>query len=346
MYLCQSVRVKWNKYVSDVCPVTNGVKQGGVLSPILFVNYIDELFTRLRGIGVGCHIGGKFCGGFGYADDVTLLAPTRNSLKCLLSECISFAKEFDLLFNVDKSKYLIFDKSPGDVNGNIVFDGINLCNVDKDFHLGNVLGKSVNKDRIFTTVSDFYRRFNLFYSSFSDVNTSVKYLLFKTYCMPLYGSQLWDFSSKDCQLFYIAWRKAVRRLLGIDNKTHNHLLHLLCDDAPVDVQLHKRFMKFFHKAINSTNFYTNLCARLALNGSHSAVANSLTFVSFKYQLYKYRMSGQSLHDVLNQVNYQIDDSHLSTAGAILDFINLRDKLTTTSGDKIKIDEIILNLCTA
>ena len=86
MYLRQSVKVKWNNYICDVYPVTNGFKQGGVLSPILCVNYIDELFTRLRDIGVGCFIGGKFCGEcFGYDDDVTLLAPTHNSLRCLLA---------------------------------------------------------------------------------------------------------------------------------------------------------------------------------------------------------------------------------------------------------------------
>ena len=137
---------------------------------------------------------------FGFANDVTLLASTCNTLRCFLSECIFFAQEFDLLFNGDKSKYLIFDQSPGNVNGNIIFDGINLCNVDKDAHLGNVIGKNVNKDRISTAVSDFYCCFNLFYSSFWYVNTTIKYILFKIYCMPVYGSQWWD-----CQLFYIAW---------------------------------------------------------------------------------------------------------------------------------------------
>ena len=35
----------------------NGVKQGGVLSPILFAIYTDGLLKRLEDTGVGCHMG-------------------------------------------------------------------------------------------------------------------------------------------------------------------------------------------------------------------------------------------------------------------------------------------------
>ena len=37
----QSLRVKWGNTVSSEFTVSNGVKQGGVLSPILFAIYIQ-----------------------------------------------------------------------------------------------------------------------------------------------------------------------------------------------------------------------------------------------------------------------------------------------------------------
>ena len=107
--------------MSNTYPVSNGVKQGGVVSPILFINYIDELLLRLKKLGVGCYIGNLYCGSFGYADDVTLLAPTRTALRTLMSECISFAKEYSLLFNIDKSKYLIFDKTCKNTHMDVFF---------------------------------------------------------------------------------------------------------------------------------------------------------------------------------------------------------------------------------
>ena len=43
MYLNQNVRVRFNQTYSEFFHVSNGVKQGGVLSPILFSVYIDVL---------------------------------------------------------------------------------------------------------------------------------------------------------------------------------------------------------------------------------------------------------------------------------------------------------------
>ena len=67
-----SLRVKWGNTLSSEFPATNGVKQGGVLSPILFAIYTDGLLKRLEETGVGCHMGSLFTGALAYADDITL----------------------------------------------------------------------------------------------------------------------------------------------------------------------------------------------------------------------------------------------------------------------------------
>ena len=68
-----------------------GVKQGGVLSPILFCVYIDGLLSRLKCAGIGCHIGLYFVGGLAYADDIVLLAPTVDALRRMLKLCDNYA---------------------------------------------------------------------------------------------------------------------------------------------------------------------------------------------------------------------------------------------------------------
>ena len=71
MYTTQSFRVKWSDTTSPQFTVMNGVKQGGVLSPILFAIYTEGLLKRLEDTGVGCHMGCRFTGALAYADDIT-----------------------------------------------------------------------------------------------------------------------------------------------------------------------------------------------------------------------------------------------------------------------------------
>ena len=47
MYTSQTLRVKWVHTVSNCFTVRNGVKQGGVLSPLLFPIYTYSLLKRL-----------------------------------------------------------------------------------------------------------------------------------------------------------------------------------------------------------------------------------------------------------------------------------------------------------
>ncbi len=63
---------------------TNEVKQGDVLSPIMFSIYMDELLKRLKQQSFGCRIGNKFLGRFSYADILTLDCPSIHCLQKMI----------------------------------------------------------------------------------------------------------------------------------------------------------------------------------------------------------------------------------------------------------------------
>ena len=108
MYTQQTIRVKWNGAYSESFNVSNGVRQGGIISPLLFIMYIDELIYKLKLMGIGCHIGRYFCGLLGFADDIMLLCPTLDGLRKMIRVCEDYANDHSILFNGSKSKLLIF----------------------------------------------------------------------------------------------------------------------------------------------------------------------------------------------------------------------------------------------
>ena len=81
MYEQQQANVRWSNILSKTFPVKNGVKQGAVLSPILYCIYIDRLFDLLRKRKTGCWVKGSLVGIVGYADDLLLLSPPLDGLQ-------------------------------------------------------------------------------------------------------------------------------------------------------------------------------------------------------------------------------------------------------------------------
>ncbi len=286
MYTSQMIRVRWGSHLSDVHRVYNGVKQGGVLSPILFIMYMDELLCRLSKSHKGCHIGASFMGALGYADDIVLLTPTVSSCTDLLDICASFAEEYDVIFNSSKSKLLVYGCGKFPANG-LQFSGGIISQVANDNHLGNAIGVDSDTAAIDRSITELYSKTNMIMSHFSHCNVDVRYELFKTFCMPLYGCALWKYTGIDIKRFYTAWRKCVRRILGVPYTTHCNLLSYICNDDDVVTQLSRRFVKFVQTVHKSGNRVSNLCIKVALAGSRSNISDTMSLITSHFNIPRY-----------------------------------------------------------
>ena len=100
-------------------------KAHGVLSPILFTVYIDELLLELEKAGVGCYWRHHFVGAVCYADDVALLAPSPSALRLILDTCRHVANSLSLIFNAAKTQLICFSSCAPDTTRapNFVFLG-------------------------------------------------------------------------------------------------------------------------------------------------------------------------------------------------------------------------------
>ena len=119
------IKINVNPLMSKYFSTSNGLKQGGVLSPILFGIYIDELLSLLRNSGYGCKVGHLYCGAIGYADDVIA---SLHALKMMCDISLAFADEFDIKFNPMKCQLLYYGKCQ---NVYFDFDGVVICESDK-----------------------------------------------------------------------------------------------------------------------------------------------------------------------------------------------------------------------
>ena len=100
-YSTQLFHVQWGNVLSDGFTVSNGVRQGGILSPFLYNLYTNSLSAALDDTGVGCHYLGSV-NHVAYADDMILLAPTPFGLQTLLDTFYRFSIEHDIMYNTKK----------------------------------------------------------------------------------------------------------------------------------------------------------------------------------------------------------------------------------------------------
>ena len=85
--------------------------------------------------------------------------------------------------------------------------------------------------------------------------------------MPLYGSQIWNFSSTSCTRFITNWYKAVRRIFNLPPMCQRRFLYQIAGDMPVEMQLLCRFLKFFLNCMNNNNNVLKMCSLLAIMGA-------------------------------------------------------------------------------
>jgi hypothetical protein len=69
-----------NGILSELFPITVGVKQGGILSPDLFKSMIDELISTLVNEDIGARINNINVSTLVKADDIILLSPVDSHL--------------------------------------------------------------------------------------------------------------------------------------------------------------------------------------------------------------------------------------------------------------------------
>ena len=112
-----TVRTEFGK--TDNINIGKGVRQGCILSPLLFNIYAENIMREaLEEWERGISIGGRMVTNLRYTDDTTLLAGTKEDLVELVGRVRRASEKAGLYLNVEKTKVM----TTGDI-GEVTVDG-------------------------------------------------------------------------------------------------------------------------------------------------------------------------------------------------------------------------------
>jgi len=120
--------VKWGKATSTTFTATNGVKQGGILSPLLFNIYIDDL--SLSKFKIGCRLDGRLINHIACADYLCILSMSPCGMQYLLNICEQYGSDHDTIYNCKKCLTMLF--KPKKLN-DLKSPPLYLCNNQLDY---------------------------------------------------------------------------------------------------------------------------------------------------------------------------------------------------------------------
>ena len=177
--------VLWNGIMGPIFVIQCGVRQGGILSPLLFARYIDDLLNELRISGYAVHIGRLFVGAIAYADDICILSCSCYGMQKMLDICAEYGITWDIRFNPAKSQLLtIGGRAPINSTMRLGKNFVQWVSTVKYLGLHLIGGKDFKLD--FTAVKrKYYGGFNIIKTTVRrQVNEIMLLHLIKTYCLP------------------------------------------------------------------------------------------------------------------------------------------------------------------
>ena len=247
-----------------------GVRQGGACSPKLFAIYIEDLAAKLDSTGIGIKVTSSVINVMMYADDIILVATSKQELQRLLDITGLFGVERGIKFNPLKCELIIFNVNRkrnqaelirDSYDGPVTINGQHIPEVNTIKYLGIIF----NND--YTFKAHLEKRRKAAFHMLSRIeklgfnNGCVKPNLvgnmFKTYIRPvvMYGLETMELNETETKKVCKLESSILKRMMGIKQRCYSrHLFNSLRIGLP------RRYIKImklkFYQRLRS-NDYTN-----------------------------------------------------------------------------------------
>lgn len=260
LYMSNSAQVRIDGNLSNQMATRKGVRQGCVLSPMLF-NIYSEFVMRhvLDNWHGGITIGGSKISNLRFADDTTLIAASQEELLALLSNLEQHSAAYGLSINYNKTKVMIVDREH---NNYPEMKSVGRCQVVQSFvYLGSLIensGGCENEIRrriqqaraAMTKLTKIWRDNNITRSTKMSLVQTLVFSIF------LYASETWTIKKVDrahIDAFEMwAWRRMLR-IPYTAHRTNVSILNELGNPKRLSSIVFTRILTFFGHIHRSDN---------------------------------------------------------------------------------------------
>lgn len=323
-YINQECVVSWGGVKSTAFTIGNGVRQGAVLSPTLFNIYIDDLFVEMSKSGYGCSISNQYFGCIGYADDIALVAPSREALQKMINIAKTFFDFHGIKIstnsNVKKTKTKILVFGVKNVPATLLLGDKSLPTVDSWKHLGHTIHSDESPAHdMLLRCQELIGKHQGLRQEFPGQDPRVMMKLIKIYLLSLYGSQLWDIYSADAGKLWATWHKIIKWEFQLPLPTHRYLLYGVSECNHVRKLITNQFLNFYQNIISSDNPNITLLHNAQCSDMRSVYGRNIRNICMEAKV----------HNIL-QVNCNSIDINPVPAGEewrlplLLDLLHCRD----------------------
>ncbi|KAI5753273.1 hypothetical protein M8J77_025408 [Diaphorina citri] len=256
LYWNQTARIKVDDELSDEIKIMRGVRQGCLLSPLLFNIYSEAIFEEaILHAQMGIKINGQFVNNLRYADDTVILSGTLHHLQRTMQKVSQTCNKYGLKMNIKKTKFMIITKDQSDKfrDKKLTIDNTVVERVHTYKYLGTWINSNGDtskeiKCRIEIARSTFIKMRKSFSNRDLPLELRTRMLRCYVFSTLLYGMEAWTMKKVDVNKINAFEMWCYRRILNIpwvDKVTNKEVLRRMDKERELMNIIKTRKLQYF-----------------------------------------------------------------------------------------------------
>ena len=280
MYINDKACIKIGNKITEAFSINQGVRQGCIISPLLFNIFLADLPEKLDKARDEINLQSTIPSCILWADDIIMMSESEIGLKNMLSVLGGYCKENELKVNTDKTKCMIFNKTGRLIRKRFFLNNIQLETVREYKYLGFLITpsgeiKSGLKDLRDRAMKAFFNLKSVMGSSFNkDVEVTLNLVDFLIKPILLYASDFWGGLKlpKDNPIETLHYT-ICKQILGVQKQTTNIGVLLELGRVPFSLFALKAAVKNWERIRQSKNPELGLSYKNAINDNLIWISN-------------------------------------------------------------------------